>query len=385
MRLAIVVQGYHPEIVGGAEAHAAMLAEKLLKRGHEIDVLTTTSMSSSKWEEVLPAGDEQINGITIKRFKTGSRFPFFWLWERAFRWLSYLSFGLFDRLWLRAQGPYCPDLIKYLDCSVQCYEKIIFFSYLYYPFVYGVLSAKNKAIAIPTVHDEAALTVRMVRRALCCVSVIWANSEAESKLLQQRVGIPKHRIEVMGVGIDGLDPGSQTKHVGRSPYFLYLGRIGKSKGVDILIEFFKSRQDLHLILAGKLDNGFVIPEQKNIEFLGFVDAQKKEELIKNAAALINPSKYESLSLIALEAMQSKTPLIVNRDSNVLKTYADQFESVKAFRSMKDLAICVDWALSTGWAEERHQEQLNISAEWVRNFYAWPSILERMEKNFNCRK
>ena len=67
VRLAFVVQRYGTEVVGGAELHCRWIAEHLAER-HQVEVLTTTATDYLTWENVLPAGVSQVNGVTVRRF-----------------------------------------------------------------------------------------------------------------------------------------------------------------------------------------------------------------------------------------------------------------------------------------------------------------------------
>jgi hypothetical protein len=67
-RIGIVVQRCHESLVGGAESLAWQWAN-LLKNSYQVEVLTTTALDAATWENVLPAGDEGKEGITIRRFE----------------------------------------------------------------------------------------------------------------------------------------------------------------------------------------------------------------------------------------------------------------------------------------------------------------------------
>ena len=45
--------------------------------------------------------------------------------------------------WIRAQGPYCPDLVEALAEKGDEFDLFIFFTYLYYPVVEGMKVVKD--------------------------------------------------------------------------------------------------------------------------------------------------------------------------------------------------------------------------------------------------
>ena len=67
MKLAVVVQRYGADINGGAELHARYIAEHL-SRHAEVEVVTTCARDYVTWRNELPAGVEQVNGVTVRRF-----------------------------------------------------------------------------------------------------------------------------------------------------------------------------------------------------------------------------------------------------------------------------------------------------------------------------
>ena len=67
MKLAVVVQRYGLTINGGAELHARYIAERLARYA-DVEVLTTCAKDYVSWRNELPAGDDKVNGIVVRRF-----------------------------------------------------------------------------------------------------------------------------------------------------------------------------------------------------------------------------------------------------------------------------------------------------------------------------
>lgn len=70
---------------------------------------------------------------------------------------------LSDR-WIEHMGPYCPELVEYVDEHQDEYEAIIVVTYLYYTAVKSIVRIKNKAIFIPTAHQEPFIHFDMYKR-----------------------------------------------------------------------------------------------------------------------------------------------------------------------------------------------------------------------------
>ena len=72
MKIAFIIQRYassHLDTGGGAESHCRQVAERLAA-DHEVEVLTTCATDHLSWKNVLPQGEERLNGVTVRRFAT---------------------------------------------------------------------------------------------------------------------------------------------------------------------------------------------------------------------------------------------------------------------------------------------------------------------------
>ena len=68
LKLAVVVQRYGQAINGGAELHARYIAERLARHA-DVLVLTTCATDYITWRNELPAGEDTVNGVRVRRFK----------------------------------------------------------------------------------------------------------------------------------------------------------------------------------------------------------------------------------------------------------------------------------------------------------------------------
>ena len=111
----------------------------------------------------------------------------------------------------------------------------------------------------------------------------------------------------------------RRRHRLHGPIALYGGRIDPGKGCEELIEYFssyvKEGGDATLALMGaKL---MALPEEPFIRFAGLLSDGERMQALEAATVVVCPSPYESLSLLALEAMSVGTPVLVNARSAVL--------------------------------------------------------------------
>ncbi len=112
------------------------------------------------------------------------------------------------------------------------------------------------------------------------------------------------------------EPGSVRAASLEKPYFLFVGRLEKIKGVQNLIPVFRHYDKAELVVAGDGDYGEELRRMgdgiNGIRFLGRVNHSELRHLYRDAIAVIVPSIcYEVFGIIILEAFSMKTPVIVN--------------------------------------------------------------------------
>lgn len=107
----------------------------------------------------------------------------------------------------------------------------------------------------------------------------------------------------------------------KEPYFVYVGRLEKIKGIDLIVKaFYKSNLNLKVLGTGteedKLKKSITKHNIKNIELLGFVDSEEKEKIIAGSEAMIvAPQWYETFGMTVIEAFAHKKPVIVGDMGN----------------------------------------------------------------------
>jgi hypothetical protein len=100
----------------------------------------------------------------------------------------------------------------------------------------------------------------------------------------------------------------------KQDYLLCLGRIDKDKGTDIAIDI-ANRTGMKIVVAGVDMVTHDIPDwvkylPGNVEFTGYVNTEKRLELLRNAKALIHPCRWlEPFGMVLIEAQACGTPVI----------------------------------------------------------------------------
>lgn len=106
-------------------------------------------------------------------------------------------------------------------------------------------------------------------------------------------------------------------------YFLFIGNIEERKGIRILLQaykmYMKNGGSKKLKIVGsirdtkieKLINNEILSSNNRIEYLGYVDKNKKDELIQKSSALIFPSYIEGFGIPPVEAIAKGKSIIVS--------------------------------------------------------------------------
>lgn len=352
-RLAIVVQRCHTQIAGGSEALAWHYAQ-LLRGQYEVEILTSCALDYRSWDNALPEGAEQRDGVTIRRYATA--------WPRG-SWFNELHRRLLHdyardverggaaalswraplaEQFIRAQGPWCPGLIEHLHQHHSDYAAVLFCTYLYPTSYFGLECVPAaKRLLIPTLHDEPPAYLPVYAQAARTARLLWL-TEAERRL-GARLWKVQHG-DIIGMAVDTTQaaPAAHEK-----PYLLYCGRIDESKGCRELLEGFRQlrRQRLdpvELVLTGA--DHLHLREADGVRYLGFVAEARKHALMAGARAFVMPSRWESFSIVTLEALAQGTPVIVNGDCDVLADHADQSRAGWRFHDQASLLRCMHQAL-----------------------------------------
>ena len=148
--------------------------------------------------------------------------------------------------------------------------------------------------------------------------IVVLSDEWKSNFLRR---FPYARIEVIENGIDTEIYKKAVKDLTINKYNIaYLGRIEKEKGVYELIDAFESivksgcKSHLYIAGTGSLRQLQEYVENKNgignkVTFCGWIDEQKKIELLKKCSIVVLPSYNEALPLCVLEGMASGKAII----------------------------------------------------------------------------
>jgi glycosyltransferase involved in cell wall biosynthesis len=385
LRVAIVIQRYGLEVAGGAEMMARWVAEHMT-RYWEMGVITTKAKDYVTWKNEYTQNEETLNGVRIKRFEIDE--------TRNNELFSELSLKMYGQMhtredemaWVEAQGPKSTALIEYLKTRANSeYDAFIFFQYLYYPTVYGMPYVKDKAFFSPAAHNEPPVYLSIYAEYFNMPLGLIPNAIEELDLIKRVSGGLKVPACVIGTGVNVPDKFKISrekikKFNLKNPYVLYLGRIEPGKGSDELFYMFtKFKQEndteLDLVLAGKAVVD--IPKRKDIKYVGYVSEEEKFSLIESCEFLINPSRFESLSIVIMEAWLLEKTVLVNGNCEVLVGQCKRSNGGLWYSNYEEFESSIMWMLNNGKKRVCLGEN---GKKYVLANYSW-NVIERKLKNF----
>ena len=385
MKLAIVVQRYGADISGGAELHARYIAEHLSSHA-EVTVLTTCARDYVSWRNEFPAGADVVNGVRVERFRV-SRERDLRDFERRSRRVFTLSHSAADELgWLESQGPVSHDLIARLRRAGEEFDYVLLFSMRYHHAYHGARLAPQRAVLVPTAEREPAIGLSIFKAVLRGVRAVMYNSFEERALINAVAGNHDVPGVVVGVGSEipaTVEPARARQKFGlQNPFVIYVGRIDANKGCAELFDFFSryattASRPLDLVLIGT--PVLQIPKHPRIRHLGYVADRDKFDAIAAAEALVMPSYYESLSMVALEAWALGRPVLANAHCDVLlgqclrSNAGLYYETAVEFAGALD-ALLDDPALANAMGRN--------GRDYFTRHYSWPVIEHKYLEMFD---
>ena len=379
-KIALVNQRYGLEVNGGSEYYTRLIAERLAEN-YEVEILTTCALNYTTWENHYPEGVEKVNGIPVRRFrveKERNQDRFAKLTAQAVSQPGRTRAQ--ENIWIDEQGPYAPGLIDYIGEHQEDYDVFFFVTYLYYSTVRGILRAPEKAVLIPTAHDEPYIHFEIYQDVFRLPKAIVFLTDEEKELVHGMFHNEDIPYEVMGVGVDipeQIDAERFKKKYGLDEYIIYVGRVEESKGCDWLFKYFIEykkeypESPLKLVLMGKAV--MKIPTHPDIISLGFVSDEDKYDGIAGSRSLMLPSPFESLSISVLEAMTLGVPVIVNGRCEVLKGHCIKSNAGFFYYDYVEFREFLNYLLN----HPNDYEAMSANGKrYVHENYRWNVIMEK---------
>ena len=410
-----VIQRYWP-YTGGSERHFQEISERLVRRGHQVTVVTTDAMDLELFwnpgKDRIAVTRENHNGVEIIRVPVrhlpGGALAFGGV-RRSMAALADLPLDTSPVLnGLARFVPWIPDLgsvfAEVEDASIVNGMNICFESLLI-P-AQAVARRRNiPFIATPLTHlGESSHSI--VRRFYTMPHQIRLLARSDAILAQTRIeveylvsrGISRERLTLAGVGVNPSEVlGGDGTSFRRSndlhcPFVLYLGTAAFDKGTVHLVEAMArlwgevggDTFSADLVLAGPLLDSFrqfldSVPAavRQRIHVLGLVTEPVKRDLLAAAAIVAMPSRTDSFGIVFLEGWLYDKPVIGARAGGIPDVIADEVDGfLVEFGDVSDLArrirqLIDDPALASRFGAAGHAKVLSR--------YTWDQVYPVVEE------
>lgn len=371
-RIAVVTHRFGEQFAGGAEKSLKTMARALQQQGYMVDIYTTCNMHESRWINSLPAGLTHEDGFEVYRFPIDAYDAA--ALDDAYARISQRKGKVeqkMEQLYLN-NSLGSQALIAALQSMTDQYQAIITGPYLFKLTHDVVQTFGSKVLLAPCFHDEPLARLDAFRSVYRQAGGMLFHTEVEADYTSQVLGIHHPRHAIIGTVLEQAafqgDASSGKRKCGDN-YLVYVGRYCPEKGLDCLIDWVeqlnqKSQQPVKLVCMGQ--GPLKLPAKPWLIDLGFVDEACKRDVIAGAMALVNLSRQESLSIVALESWALGVPVLVYAQCPVLKEQVKRSQGGIAIASVHDLQAAID-----GWRQKPDQRSATgeRGKAWVMQEYA----------------
>jgi len=136
---------------------------------------------------------------------------------------------------------------------------------------------------------------------------------------------------VIPLGVETAVSNSNGR-LARDPYVLVLSRLHPKKGLDVLIDAFRSLvrkpqfSQWRLVIAGDGPSEYVSmlkakASDDRIKFTGWLDGDEKNAVLSGSSLLVLPSHQENFGLCVMEALAQSVPVLVSPNVNLAEEIA----------------------------------------------------------------
>jgi glycosyltransferase involved in cell wall biosynthesis len=331
LRFAMITTFYPPYNFGGDGIAVQRLARALVRRGHHVTVIHDADAYNSLSRRPDPAAPAEGDGVNVVPLKSGLGIVSPFLTQQIGRPVmngrrirSILDEGRFDVINYNnvslVGGPGVLSLGQGLKVYIALEHWLVCPTHVLWRHQREPCPSRQCLRCVLRYHRPPQLwryTGLLERRLREHVDVFIALSEF-SRDKHHEFGL-RHEMEVVPGFLPQETAGPQPEPPplhGR-PYFLFLGRLTRIKGLHDVIPVFREQPVADLVVAGDGEEAGALRELAGgspaIHFKGRVPSESLPAWYRHALALIVPSAgYETFGFVLVEAFQQGTPVIARR-------------------------------------------------------------------------
>ena len=372
MRILNVITCLDPVGGGGSVERIYQLSKHLSLMGEDCTILTTRQGWNE--EHVLKLGNVKIVALPYltERFK--------------------IPLGLFG--WLNKHLLDYDVVHLAMNWTMITAVTYLYLRYFKRPYVYsamGWLAIDGRSKLIKHVY-RILFTKPMIRHAKTCIAITKREVNDYESL-----GVDRTKISLIPNGItteaflvDHTNEAFRSRyHIDSRPFILFIGRLNPIKGPDLLIKAFAAISDdfssYQLVIAGN-NYGFLDELKRltqlykinnKVTFLGPVFSMEKNSAYRSADLFVIPSRFDTMTIVALEAAASGTPVLLTKQCDF-----DELQEAGGGLAVEASVEGLEYGLRKLLSNPEELKQMGIHGkEFVLKKYCWDYVCKQFMEIF----
>jgi len=338
MKLCFITSLYPPLAFGGATGVAQIEAEHLIKRGHEVFVITTSPDKDYHIEEIA--------GVKIYRLPSYNLYSFYenfknqnahnLIFKILWHIIDTFNFKIRDKIKriIVKENPHIVHVHNFAGLSTLIFNQI----------------KKENIPLVFTAHDYHILCPRAnllksnhnicENRPLPCSiyfktkkmlldnkpDIVLAPSNFILKKFKNEGIFENSKLVRLSNPIPLINSRPASKDY-ETLKILYVGELSKHKGIHILLKAFEriDNAKLHIYGKGPYEDNLRKKERENVIFHGYAKGfQELIEAYKRANITVVPSWYDNSPMVVYESFACSTPVVASRIGGIPELVRDGY-------------------------------------------------------------
>ncbi len=202
-------------------------------------------------------------------------------------------------------------------------------------------------------------------------AAIQASTEHEADAV--RALVPTAKVVVLPQGVEPPPAAAQRPHA--RPYLLFLSRVAKKKGLDLLVQAVAALpHDLDLVIVGPDEQGHgaeiaalvaTLGLSSRVVFAGAARGVGKSDWFAHAEAFVLPSADENFGVVVIEAAHLGAPIVVSDQVGLAPAVVAHDAGVVCTRDVPALVAAITSVLADRERYRRGTAALAAAFGWDR--------------------
>jgi len=337
MKICFISNLYPPFVLGGGEISVKRTAEGLVKRGHDVLVITTSPNRKSLIEDINGVKVYRINPLNLYTMYNHQKQPEILklIWHGIDLWNPHSYIVVKNILKKEKTDVVHINNFKGLSLSVFSAAKRLNLPLIFTAHDYSLICPRANLLTgsgeICNSPSKFCVLYNRIQKYLVNnkPDLVTAPSQFVIDKLKLKGLFEDVKTMKLPLGIELSDEKAEKSY--NTIDILYVGSLSRPKGVHILINAFKGldldNTILHILGKGKDEEEFkkVAGLDQRIIFHGFVPDEKLMQLYQKANVVVVPSIwYDNSPLVIYESLMSGTPVIGSRIGGIPELIEDGY-------------------------------------------------------------